>query len=54
MDLHRKYGAIVRIAPEEYSVNDGEAVRVIYGLGNGFVKVIYLGFDILFWRRKLR
>ncbi|TVY38707.1 Pisatin demethylase [Lachnellula subtilissima] len=36
--LHRKYGPIVRIAPGEYSIDDCEAARTIYGYGNAFVK----------------
>lgn len=38
--LHKKYGPIVRIAPHEYSIDDVEAARTIYGLGNSnFPKV---------------
>lgn len=37
--LHEKYGPIVRVAPDEYSVDDVESARTIYGLGKGFVKV---------------
>jgi hypothetical protein len=37
--LHKTYGPIVRIAPNEYSVNDVEAAKAIYGHGNAFVKV---------------
>ncbi|PMD33301.1 cytochrome P450 family protein [Hyaloscypha variabilis F] len=36
--LHQKYGQIVRIAPNEYSIDDPEAVKIIYGLGSKFVK----------------
>jgi len=39
VELHRKYGPIVRIAPHEYSIDDVDAARTIYGLGNAFVKV---------------
>ncbi|KAE9369115.1 cytochrome P450 [Stipitochalara longipes BDJ] len=38
LDLHKTYGPIVRIAPNEYSVDDIEAAKSIYRLGNGFVK----------------
>jgi hypothetical protein len=37
--LHEKYGPIVRIAPHEYSIDDVEAAKTIYGHGNAFVKV---------------
>ncbi|KAH7413160.1 cytochrome P450 [Cadophora sp. MPI-SDFR-AT-0126] len=36
--LHEEYGPVVRIAPGEYSIDDVEGARVIYGLGKGFVK----------------
>lgn len=39
IELHKKYGPVVRIAPNEYSIDDVEAARVIYGHGNAFVKV---------------
>ena len=32
-------GPIVRIAPNEYSIDDPEAVKIIYGLGSHFIKV---------------
>jgi hypothetical protein len=39
VELHKKYGAIVRIAPGEYSIDDVDAARTIYGHGNAFKKV---------------
>lgn len=39
VELHKKHGAVVRIAPGEYSIDDVEGARIIYGLGKGFVKV---------------
>jgi hypothetical protein len=39
--LHRRYGPIVRIAPHEYSIDDVNAARTIYGHGNAFVKVLF-------------
>ena len=38
--LHKKYGPIVRIAPHQYSIDDVEAARTIYGHGNEFLKVL--------------
>lgn len=29
----------MRIAPNEYSIDDPEAVKIIYGLGSQFIKV---------------
>lgn len=33
LQVHRKYGRIVRIAPNEVSVVDGQAARLLYGNG---------------------
>ncbi|KAK1764513.1 cytochrome P450 [Phialemonium atrogriseum] len=39
IDLHRRYGPIVRIAPHEVSIDDPEdSLRVIYGHGTRFTK----------------
>ncbi|KAF2437428.1 cytochrome P450 [Karstenula rhodostoma CBS 690.94] len=38
---HRKYGTLVRIAPNHVSVADADAIPVIYGHGNGFLKSDY-------------
>lgn len=32
-------GAIVRIAPKQYSINDPAVIKTIYGIGKGFLKV---------------
>ncbi|EWG35785.1 cytochrome P450 oxidoreductase [Fusarium verticillioides 7600] len=37
-DLHKKYGSVVRYAPNRYSFSDLEAVKLIYGLGTSFPK----------------
>ena len=39
VELHQKFGPIVRIAPNEYSIDDVAAAKVIYGHGNSFAKV---------------
>ncbi|KAJ5177097.1 uncharacterized protein N7482_002974 [Penicillium canariense] len=36
--LHRQYGAIVRIAPNQYSIDDISAIKTIYGPGSQFAK----------------
>ena len=36
--LHKKYGDIVRIAPNEVAIADPEAMKVIYSTGGGFTK----------------
>ncbi|KAF4625909.1 hypothetical protein G7Y89_g12255 [Cudoniella acicularis] len=38
IELHRKYGSVVRVAPGEYSVDDVEGGKIIAGHGKGFVK----------------
>ncbi|ETS80072.1 hypothetical protein PFICI_07601 [Pestalotiopsis fici W106-1] len=38
IELHRLYGPVVRIAPGQYSIDDPEAVKVIYGIGKSFEK----------------
>ncbi|KAH6715260.1 cytochrome P450 oxidoreductase [Leptodontidium sp. MPI-SDFR-AT-0119] len=38
IELHRRYGPVVRISPNEYSIDDPEATKEIYGLGSHFVK----------------
>lgn len=38
IELHRKYGPVVRLAPNEFSLDDPAAVKVIYGLGTTFTK----------------
>lgn len=37
-ELHKKLGPVVRIQPNHVSVADDEAIQVIYGHGNGFLK----------------
>ena len=37
-ELHKKLGPVVRIQPNHVSINDDEAIQVIYGHGNGFTK----------------
>jgi cytochrome P450 len=43
-ECHRKYGAIFRISPDEVSISDPEAIKVIYAHGAGFTKVGLLRF----------
>lgn len=37
-NAHKKYGVLVRIAPNHVSVADADAIPQIYGHGNGFLK----------------
>ena len=36
--LHEKYGPIVRLSPNEYSISDPETVKTIYGHNTTFTK----------------
>ena len=44
-ELHNLYGPVIRIAPNEVSIDSPEAVPKIYGIGKGFVKT---GFYTMF------
>jgi hypothetical protein len=37
--LHREHGDIVRLGPNVLSFGDPKALKVIYGLNKGFIKV---------------
>ena len=39
IELHRKYGKIVRLGPNYVSVADPRAIQDIYGLNRGYEKV---------------
>jgi benzoate 4-monooxygenase len=36
--LHKKLGPVVRIQPNHVSLCDDEAIQLVYGHGNGFLK----------------
>ncbi|KAK3303596.1 cytochrome P450-like protein [Chaetomium strumarium] len=38
IELHRKYGPVVRLGPNTLSFSDPEALKTIYGLNKGFIK----------------
>ena len=40
-EAHKKLGKFVRIQPDHVSVADSDAIQVIYGHGNGFLKSSY-------------
>ncbi|GAB1314643.1 Benzoate 4-monooxygenase [Madurella fahalii] len=39
--LHKKLGPVVRIQPNHVSLNDDQAIQMVYGHGNGFLKASY-------------
>jgi len=38
LELHRKYGPIVRLAPNSISISDPSMINKIYGIGTKFIK----------------
>ncbi|KAJ5533568.1 pisatin demethylase [Penicillium frequentans] len=38
IELHKRYGSVVRLSPDTYSIDDPEAIRLIYGAGSAFTK----------------
>jgi hypothetical protein len=36
--LHKKYGPIVRVAPDHYSIDEPTVIKQIYGIGTQFKK----------------
>src|SRR5271154_3873082 len=36
--LHKQYGTIVRISPNEVAISDPQAIKTIYSTGGGFTK----------------
>lgn len=38
ISLHKEYGPIVRIAPNQYSISDVSAIKTVYGTGSRFAK----------------
>ena len=47
MEIHRQYGPIVRIAPNEYSIDDVDAAQIIYRSRDPLIKVRYsLSLDV--------
>lgn len=36
--LHQKYGPVVRVAPNQYSISETAAIRTVYGTGSRFAK----------------
>jgi benzoate 4-monooxygenase len=37
-ELHKRYGKVVRIQPNHVSIADDNAIAIIYGHGNGWLK----------------
>lgn len=37
-EMHKRLGPVIRIQPNHVSIADDEAIQIIYGHGNGFLK----------------
>ena len=46
LSLHRRHGHIVRVAPNELSISDPEAIKIIYNAKGTFVKTDF--YDVFF------
>jgi hypothetical protein len=40
LELHKRYGDVVRLGPDVLSFADPKAIKIIYGLNKGLTKVI--------------
>ncbi|OJJ30776.1 hypothetical protein ASPWEDRAFT_117503 [Aspergillus wentii DTO 134E9] len=52
IQLHRKYGKMVRIGPRHVSFSDPKALPIIYGLGKGFNKTAFFPLQSIVWEQK--
>ncbi|KAL1392560.1 putative cytochrome P450 oxidoreductase [Phyllosticta capitalensis] len=52
IDLHHKYGPLVRINPNKVSVGDAKEIRNIYGLNKGFTKTAFYPIQSIIYKRQ--
>ena len=52
-ELHKLYGPVVRVGPNEVSFNSLSALRTIYGAGSGFEKTLYYDFFDVYGRKNM-
>ncbi|KAL5361449.1 cytochrome P450 [Aspergillus floccosus] len=52
INLHRKYGPLVRIGPNHVSVGDPSAIPIIYGLNQGFTKTGFYPIQSISWEKR--
>ncbi|OCL14764.1 putative cytochrome P450 pisatin demethylase [Glonium stellatum] len=52
IELHRKYGSLVRIGPNHVSVGDAREISNIYGLKAGFTKTAFYPIQCISWQKK--
>ncbi|KAE8408715.1 cytochrome P450 [Aspergillus pseudonomiae] len=52
IDLHRKYGPLVRTGPRQISVSDPKAIPIIYGINGAFTKTAFYPIQSISWDKK--
>ncbi|KAL6412481.1 cytochrome P450 oxidoreductase [Ilyonectria robusta] len=52
INLHRKYGPLVRIGPNHVSVSDPREIKKIYGLKSGYTKTGFYPIQSITWKGK--
>ena len=52
IDLHKKYGKLVRIAPNVVSVSDPSEISTIYNIKGNFTKSAFYPIQSINWRKK--
>ncbi|KAJ6075992.1 cytochrome P450 [Penicillium canescens] len=53
IELHRKYGPIVRIGPHHVSISDPQEIKNIYGLKSGYTKTAFYPIQSITWKGKV-
>ncbi|KAF2142893.1 uncharacterized protein K452DRAFT_357955 [Aplosporella prunicola CBS 121167] len=54
IELHKKYGPLVRIGPNHVSVGDPKEIANIYGLARGFTKTAFYPLQSISWKGKFQ
>lgn len=52
IELHRKYGTLVRIAPNHVSISDPSYIPVIYNIKESFTKSAFYPIQSVSWKKK--
>ncbi|KAI9035581.1 cytochrome P450 [Aspergillus affinis] len=52
LELHRRYGPLVRIGPDHISVSDPTAISIIYGINKNFTKTAFYPIQCISWNKR--
>ncbi|KIY02977.1 uncharacterized protein Z520_01442 [Fonsecaea multimorphosa CBS 102226] len=52
IDLHKKYGPVVRIGPNHVSISDPTLIPVIYGIKENFTKTAFYPIQCISWKKR--